>query len=394
VASSRALPSRSLASRRFVTRPPTALEAEHAAVTITAGPGLTGRPAIVVRPHRSSSPEQRNAPCKFERGVRRPHSRGFRGARPRVRDRAGTSPSAAASGGDRRSRRTRLRPGRGCAVLHHPATSFRRADAGHSPGGDQAPGARRAAVPPRARARLGRPGANPGGQRDDPGPPGTAGHLRTGDKGRAGTRCSPRSGDRSPGDGGGRLGWTAAQLAQRRRGLRWRCRVVHRSELRPPAGLPARAAARRLRLPLRPGIQSPIGRGRLLQQAQRPGLLPRRGDPVRHRQRRQPGTGQLPRRAAAPHRGVRGQGGAPSGGRAAVRGHHAGVPRRHQGRRRGPGLRLSVQRCAGVQPRRRPDRRDPPSRRGEFTFGGPAGNVLFITTDSAVWAAVLQAKGA
>ena len=29
-----------------------------------------------------------------------------------------------------------------------------------------------------------------------------------------------------------------------------------------------------------------------------------------------------------------------------------------------------------------------------FTFGGPAGNVLFITTDTAVWAAVLAAKGA
>jgi len=28
-----------------------------------------------------------------------------------------------------------------------------------------------------------------------------------------------------------------------------------------------------------------------------------------------------------------------------------------------------------------------------FTFGGPAGNVLFITTDTAVWAAVLQATG-
>jgi gluconolactonase len=29
-----------------------------------------------------------------------------------------------------------------------------------------------------------------------------------------------------------------------------------------------------------------------------------------------------------------------------------------------------------------------------FAFGGPAGNVLFITTDTAVWAAVLAAKGA
>jgi sugar lactone lactonase YvrE len=25
-----------------------------------------------------------------------------------------------------------------------------------------------------------------------------------------------------------------------------------------------------------------------------------------------------------------------------------------------------------------------------FTFGGPAGNVLFLTTDTAVWAAVLD----
>jgi gluconolactonase len=29
-----------------------------------------------------------------------------------------------------------------------------------------------------------------------------------------------------------------------------------------------------------------------------------------------------------------------------------------------------------------------------FTFGGPADNVLFITTDTAVWAAVLQATAA
>jgi gluconolactonase len=29
-----------------------------------------------------------------------------------------------------------------------------------------------------------------------------------------------------------------------------------------------------------------------------------------------------------------------------------------------------------------------------FTFGGPAGNVLYITADTAVWAAVLKAKGA
>jgi gluconolactonase len=29
-----------------------------------------------------------------------------------------------------------------------------------------------------------------------------------------------------------------------------------------------------------------------------------------------------------------------------------------------------------------------------FAFGGPDCNVLFITTDSAVWAAVLEAKGA
>jgi gluconolactonase len=29
-----------------------------------------------------------------------------------------------------------------------------------------------------------------------------------------------------------------------------------------------------------------------------------------------------------------------------------------------------------------------------FTFGGPRRNVLFITADDAVWAAVLDAKGA
>jgi sugar lactone lactonase YvrE len=29
-----------------------------------------------------------------------------------------------------------------------------------------------------------------------------------------------------------------------------------------------------------------------------------------------------------------------------------------------------------------------------FTFGGPARNVLYITADTAIWAAVLNAKGA
>ena len=29
-----------------------------------------------------------------------------------------------------------------------------------------------------------------------------------------------------------------------------------------------------------------------------------------------------------------------------------------------------------------------------FTFGGPDRNILFITTDTAVWAAVLDSKGA
>jgi gluconolactonase len=29
-----------------------------------------------------------------------------------------------------------------------------------------------------------------------------------------------------------------------------------------------------------------------------------------------------------------------------------------------------------------------------FTFGGPAGNVIFITADTAIWAAVLNARGA
>jgi hypothetical protein len=29
-----------------------------------------------------------------------------------------------------------------------------------------------------------------------------------------------------------------------------------------------------------------------------------------------------------------------------------------------------------------------------FTFGGPRRNVLFITTDTAIWAAVLNARGA
>ena len=42
-----------------------------------------------------------------------------------------------------------------------------------------------------------------------------------------------------------------------------------------------------------------------LRQAQRDRVLARRARPVRHRQRRQPGAGQLPRRSPAPHQGVR-----------------------------------------------------------------------------------------
>ena len=62
--------------------------------------------------------------------------------------------------------------------------------------------------------------------------------------------------------------------------------LVHRPELRLPAGLPARARARRPRLPPRPGDRADDGRRRRLRQAERPRVLARRARPLRRRHRR------------------------------------------------------------------------------------------------------------
>ena len=101
------------------------------------------------------------------------------------------------------------------------------------------------------------------------------------------------------------LGRAAAQLAQRRRRQERRHDLVHRPELRPPAGLPARAAARATRLPPRPGT----GRRRVvadsLRQAERARFSPDERIAVRHRQRRQPGARHLLPRSPAPPRRLR-----------------------------------------------------------------------------------------
>ena len=66
-----------------------------------------------------------------------------------------------------------------------------------------------------------------------------AGCLRTGHAAHAGAHHPVRPGHRPCPVPGGRLGRAAAELAQRRgRPLRWQ-HLVHRSQLRPPAGVPA-----------------------------------------------------------------------------------------------------------------------------------------------------------
>ena len=132
-------------------------------------------------------------------------------------------------------------------------------------------------------------------------------------------------------------------------------------------GFQARAGGRRLRLPLRPGHGSDRGRRRRLRQAQRARLLAGRAHPVRHRQRRQPGAGQLPRRLAriTSRRSTCSTAGACAGERLfAVT--TPGFPGRTQGRQRRARLRVVVLRGPGVRPQRTAARRDPPARRRQL----------------------------
>ena len=78
-----------------------------------------------------------------------------------------------------------------------------------------------------------------------------------------------------------------------------------------------------------------------------------------------------------------------------VRGHDAGLPGRDQGRRRRAAStpRRSAA-CRSSTPTASCSARSDLPGAVNFAFGGPDRNVLFITTDTAVWAAVLDTKGA
>lgn len=88
--------------------------------------------------------------------------------------------------------------------------------------------------------------------------------------------------------------------------------------------------------------------------------------PLRHRQWRQPGIGQLSRPAASSHHGLRRPGRQPPRVWVAVRGHHSRVPRWNQGGPGGPRLCVVVQRGAGIQPGRRSHRPDWPAWRRQL----------------------------
>ena len=206
------------------------------------------------------------------------------------------------------------------------------------------------------------PGPRAHAQRHDPRPRREPGGLRTGHTGGARANQPRRSQDGTGGHPHRPLGWAEAELAERRYGPQRRHHLVHRPELRLPARFPARTAGRGLRVLLRPHIRPAVGRCGQFRQAQRAGVLPRRADPLRHRQRRQPGTGQLSRPAASSHHGLRRPGRQPPRAWAPVRGHHSRVPRWNQGGPGGPRLCVVVQRGPGIQPGWRSYRPDSPAR--------------------------------
>ena len=114
-----------------------------------------------------------------------------------------------------------------------------------------------------------------------------------------------------------------------------------------------------------PDARPADGRRVRLRQAERARLLAGRERALRRRQRREPRAGQLRPAAAAPHPRLRRRR-RPARERPPVRGHDAGLPGRDQGRRRRARLRLVVQRGAGLRPRRRAHRRDPPPGRRQL----------------------------
>ena len=169
-----------------------------------------------------------------------------------------------------------------------------------------------------------------------------------------------------------------AELAQRRRRHARRRDLVHRPELRPPAGLPPAAAARRRRLPARPRRRRRASSPSALRQAQRHRVLARRA-------RRSTSTDSGAPRDRAFDVAI-------DGPRRSARSRVARdrPPGRPQDRRRGPRLRLALDRRPGLRSRRRAGRRDPRCRAPSTSPWASRTDVLFITTDTAVWAVLTR----
>ena len=177
--------------------------------------------------------------------------------------------------------------------------------------------------------------------------------------------------DRS-GDGGAhgrrrRLARPAAQLAQRRRRRRRRGDLVHRPDLRPPAGLPPAARGRRVRVPLGPGhaaspTSSPTASTSPTASPSAPTDRPCTSPTVAPTRPPAASTSTVPHHVVA----FDVVGGRRLAGRRLLAVTVARHPRRAQGRRRRPGLRLVDDRRARVLARRRPARRDPRPRRRQL----------------------------
>ena len=205
-------------------------------------------------------------------------------------------------------------------------------------------------------------------QRDDPRPRRPAARLRAGHADQpariARSTARPASARRWS-----TAGAACAQLAQRRRREERRHDLVHRPQLRLPAGLPAAAAARRLRLPLRPATRRA---SRVVADGfDKPTAL--RSRPTRRcctsatAARTRSGSSPVARTTSA-FDVVDGRG---SPNERAVRRHDAGLPGRHQGRRDGRVYASAFSGVAGLRPGRRPVGEIDLPGAVNFTFGGP-----------------------
>ena len=176
----------------------------------------------------------------------------------------------------------------------------------------------------------------------------------------------------------------AAELAERRRRRARRRDLVHRPELRLPAGLPPAAASSAT--PSTATTPRPARRrvvADALRQAQRPRVLARRARALRRRQRRATTIKafDVARTGATTSRRRR----------ASVAVIAPGLPGRHQGRRRGAGLRLGRRRRARLRsPTGDALGEIPLPGAVNFAFGGPDATSSTSPPTTAVWAAELD----